>query len=261
VRLRLFLLSLAAVIVVAGARAQPAPGVGAIHGRVRLTAAAPANPPVRMGADPACSALWKETRPTQEYVVRAADGGLANAFAHLKGNFPATPVPSEPVVLDQHNCFYHPHVVGIRAGQRLEIRNSDPTTHNVHALSTAGNEFNMSRAAGAAPLTTTLAVPEAMMRLTCDIHSWMTIYVGVMSHPYFDVSRADGTFTMANVPPGRYALEVWHERYGPKTQTVDVTAGRTTTVEFTYDGTEKTAPAAIADRRVPGVPVRFAIAR
>lgn len=245
-RARISVLLGIAAFFTAAAFAQPLTATGTIHGRVRLLAPPPPNPPVRMGADPACSALWKDIRPTQEYVVRAADGGLANAFAHLKGNFADTPVPSTPVVLDQHNCFYRPHVIGIRAGQLLEIRNTDPTTHNVHALSMAGNEFNISRGAGAPPLTAVMTAPEAMMRLTCDIHNWMTIYVGVMSHPYFAVSGADGTFTIADVPPGHYELEVWHERYGPKTQTIDVVAGQTSALEFSYDGTEKAAPASIA---------------
>jgi hypothetical protein len=66
----------------------------------------------------------------------------------------------------------------------------------------------------------------------------MTGYVGVVSHPYFAVTDATGAFTIANVPAGKQTLQVWHEQYGALTQTVDVKAGGTTLVEFTYTGNE-----------------------
>jgi hypothetical protein len=194
-----------------------------------------------MGADPACSTLYRDTRPVQEFVVRDPDGGLANVFAYVTGSFPETPAPTTPVVLDQRGCIYRPHVLGIRAGQPLQITNNDPTLHNMHGISARGNDFNVSRPKGAPPAVVTLHHPETMMRIACDVHSWMNIYVGVMSHPYFAVSDATGRFEIAGVPAGRRQVEVWHERFGPIAVTVDVPAGRTVAVELSYQGTEKAA--------------------
>jgi plastocyanin len=195
-----------------------------------------------MGADPACSQLYAGTRPTHEFVVKSADGGLANAFVHVQGSFPGTPVPSTPVTIDQQGCVYRPRVIGVRAGQVLQARNSDKTLHNLHSRSVKGNDFNVSQLAGGAPYTVTMAREEMMLRITCDVHSWMNIYVAVMDHPYFTVSGSDGGFVISGVPPGRQRVQVWHERYGPLTATVDVPPGGAATVDFTYAGTEKAAP-------------------
>jgi hypothetical protein len=73
----------------------------------------------------------------------------------------------------------------------------------------------------------------------------MNIYVAVLDHPYFAVSGSDGRFEMAGVPAGRQSIEVWHERYGPLGATVDVPAGGEAAADFTYEGTEKAAPATV----------------
>ena len=78
-----------------------------------------------------------------------------------------------------------------------------------------------------------------MFRLACDIHRWMVAYVGVVSNPYFAVTRSAGTFEIPNVPPGAYTIQAWQEQYGPVTQTIKVMAGGVTTVNFTYTGKEK----------------------
>jgi len=80
---------------------------------------------------------------------------------------------------------------------------------------------------------------ELVLRLKCDVHRWMTAYIGVVSHPYFAVSGRDGTFEIGNVPVGTYTLRTWHERYGERSQPVRVQAGATTTVDVAYTGTEK----------------------
>ena len=78
-----------------------------------------------------------------------------------------------------------------------------------------------------------------MLRVTCDVHRWMTAFVGVVSHPYFATSGVGGTFTIANVPAGTHTIQAWHELFGVVTQTVQVTEGSTSTVEFTYDGNRR----------------------
>jgi hypothetical protein len=214
-------------------------GGGIIAGHVRLTGPAQANPLIRFGADPLCSKINRGQRRFQEYVVRAEDGGLANAFVDVQGTFPATPAPATPVTIDQRGCIYAPRVVGLQVGQTLQITNSDPTLHNLHSLSTKGNAFNASQPKPGMVFKFQAKATDDMMRLKCDVHSWMTAWIGVRPHPYFAVTSADGAFRIQGVPPGRYTLRAWHERYGIVTQAVTVRVGQTSTVDFSYTGKEK----------------------
>lgn len=222
--------------------AAAAQSAGTVTGHVRLTGAAPVNPAVRMGMDPACGRAWGDTRPTHDFVVRAADGGLANVFVEVRGPLPGAPAPATRVVLDQQGCMFRPRVLALQRGQVLEVRNGDPTLHNVHALSTKGNTFNVSQVVGRPPFTVAMAHEEKMLLVTCDVHRWMNVYVAVVDHPYFAVTGPAGTFEIRDVPAGRRVVQVWHERYGPLTATVDVPAGGTVAAEFAYAGTEKAAP-------------------
>jgi plastocyanin len=223
---------------------------GIITGHVRLTAPAPANTTIRMGADPLCSRANAGKRLTQDVVLRSADGGLANAFVDLQGSFPQTPVPSTPVAIDQRGCIFVPRVVGVRVGQTLRVTNGDPTAHNVHSLSTKGNDFNVSQPKTG--MVSTFQLKNAdVLRIKCDLHSWMVSYVGVSPHPYFAVSGGDGAFRFTDVPVGRHTIRVWHERYGRLTATVDVKAGATATANFSYTGKEQPSAAGMRDMVVP----------
>lgn len=245
------------VVVAGGPSTAPASaqgaGTGTIAGHVRLLGPAPANPLIRMGADPRCSRATRGQRLTQEVVLRGADGGLANAFVHLHGSFPAQPAPADAVTIDQRNCMFVPRVVGARVGQTLQITNGDATAHNLHSVS-KGNAFNTSQPKQGMVYKFQLKADEVMMRIRCDIHSWMTTYVGVTTHPYVAVSATDGAFTIARVPAGRQTIQVWHEQYGVLTRTVDVKAGATATVEFSYTGKEKPGTAALQELVVPDGP-------
>lgn len=212
--------------------------LGTIKGRVRLSGKPPGNVVIRMGLDPMCVAINAGRRVLQEAVVTSADGGLANVFARVQGTFPPAPVPPEPVTIDQRGCVYTPRVVGARVGQTLQVRNSDRLLHNVHSLSAGSNSFNIGQPVAGMVYQFGFKGEEIMLQLKCDVHRWMTAYIGVVSHPYFAVSGSDGTFEIANVPVGTYTVQTWHERYGDLTQPVRVRAGGTTTVNFAYTGQE-----------------------
>ncbi len=224
---------------------------GTIAGHVRLTGPATANPIIRMGADPRCSRALGGKRITQDTVLRAADGGLANVFVNLQGSFQGGAPPATPVTIDQRGCVYVPRVQGARVGQTLQVLNNDPTGHNVHSLSSKGNTFNVSQPVKGLSNSFPLKADEVMLRIKCDIHSWMVTYVGVVPHPYFGVTGADGAFTIARVPAGRHTIQIWHEQYGRMTKTVEVKAGATATVDFAYTGKEKPDTAGIRDLVVP----------
>jgi hypothetical protein len=225
---------------------------GTIVGHVRLMATAPPNAVIRMGGDPMCSKAVAGKRITQDIVVRSADGGLSNVFINLLGSFPSTPAPSQPVTIDQQGCLFVPRMSGARVGQTLQATNSDPTGHNVHSLSTHGNAFNVMQPKQGMMNRFPLKSEDIVMRIKCDLHSWMVAYVGVVRHPYYAVSGSDGSFTIARVPPGRHTIQTWHEQYGRLTRTVDVKAGQTATVDFVYTGKEKPSTAGVVNLVVPG---------
>ena len=156
-----------------------------------------------------------------------------NAFVKLDGAFPGTPVPAQPVLLDQKACFYRPRVLGARVGQVLRARNSDNLLHNVHSSSSHRNGFNFGQPVAGITSDFKLA-DEEMLKIGCDVHRWMTAWVGVVDHPYFAVSGADGSFVISNVPAGKRTITVWHEQFGKLTKAVDVKEGGTTAVDFAY---------------------------
>lgn len=211
-----------------------------IRGRVTLASPAPANPVIRMGADPVCAALARGTGklPVQQFVVTDGKGGLANVFLSLQGVFPATKPSTAPVTISQQTCVYEPRVVGAQVGQTLAIANLDATLHNLHSLSPQ-NPFNVSQPRSGMVFNIVLKAADAMMRLKCDVHSWMVGYVGVVSHPYFAVSASDGSYVIGNAPPGRYTMKTWHERFGEQTTTVTVVPSRDTVLDLAYDPAAK----------------------
>jgi plastocyanin len=224
----------ASALTLVGATATGQSTTGTITGHIVLTGKAPGNAIIRMGVDPKCSALNAGHRVIQESAMVTADGSVANVFIRLDGTFPKTAVPTDPIVIDQRACVYRPRVIGMRVGQPLQIKNVDELLHNVHSSSAAGNSFNVGQPKAGIVFTFTPRAEEVMLKLGCDVHRWMTAYVGIVSHPYFSVSGADGTFTIGKVPAGTYTIKTWHERFGEMTKKVTVKPGALATVDFAY---------------------------
>jgi plastocyanin len=242
-------LASAVALATAPATAQTA-GTGTITGHIKLKGPAPANPTIRMGADPKCGQMNPGKRPVQNIVSVAPDGGLANAFVHVTGAVPGGG-GTQQAVLDQKNCLYSPRVIGVRAGQAVSIRNDDNLMHNVHGLSTKGQEFNTSQPKAGMVYMATLKKEEVMVHVKCDIHSWMNAYIGVVPNSFYAVSDGSGVFTIPNVPAGKRTVSVWHERYGELMGTVDVKAGQKATLELSYPGTAKAAASHVRELVVP----------
>ena len=137
-------------------------------------------------------------------------------------------------MLNQQGCTYAPHVSGIMTGQTLIIRNSDPTLHNVHALPKNNEEFNQGQPFQDMELEKEFGTAEVMVRFKCDVHPWMSAYMGVVDHPFFATSGADGSFAIEGLPAGDYVLEAWHETLGAQTQSVTVAADGAVDVSFDF---------------------------
>jgi len=216
---------------------------GNVTGMAMLEGTAPANEPIKMNADPVCMRESKGTQLQETYVV-ASGGALGNVFVYVKdglGNY-VFDTPTEPLVLDQKGCRYTPHVFGIRVNQPLQIVNSDPTLHNIHALPKANKEFNNGQPIQGMKMTHTFTAPEVMLPFKCDVHGWMNAFVGVLDHPYFAVTGPDGKFELRSLPPGTYTVEAWHERLGTATEKVTLGEKETKDVMFHFK-----APATATD--------------
>jgi plastocyanin len=205
-------------------------GKGVIRGVVSLKGEPPemreiANQPCHAGATP----LREETVVTDDH------GHLANVVVFLR-EAPKAAVTSEtvPVVLDQQNCRYVPHVLALRTGQKLLVKTSDPAVHNVHVMAEANPPRNVSMQAGAAPVEIAFAKPVAFS-VRCDIHPWMHAIVNVFDHGDFAVTGPDGSFELKGVPAGQYTLVFRHELFGEIEQTVDLADRQTLTKDATYE--------------------------
>lgn len=207
-----------------------------ITGTIRFQGTPPRMATIDMSEEPACRDKYAEP-PRAQTVVVGANGALKNVFVYVKAGLDTTlrfPVPADSAWIDQAGCRYEPHVFGAQVGQTIAIKNSDPVLHNINAKPTANRGFNISQPQAGMVSTRTFLVPETMVPIGCDVHGWMSAYVGVLSHPYFGTSADDGTFTIRRLPPGTYTLEAWHERFGTQTMQVTVGANETKTVEFTF---------------------------
>ena len=219
------------VLVLAGAGAAHG---GTVTGKAIYADKVPNLPPIDMSADPTCKKM--HDKPVYPSVLMLGDSGaLANVFVSIKnppaGNHPA---PKEPVVIEQLGCEYHPHVVGLIAGQALLFKNDDGILHNVHGLPKVNREFNLGMPATLKEKETVLNKPEPVFPVKCDVHPWMRAYAAVMTHPYFAVSGADGKFTIKGLLAGTYEVEAWHEKLGTQTASVTVGASDTKTVDFSF---------------------------
>ena len=166
--------------------------------------------------------------------VEPALGGLTPAQA---AGLPADAkyaAPTTPVTIDQKGCMYHPPVFGIMVGQPLEIVNSDPLLHNIKAMGKANRPFNISQPAAGMKTQRTFTASEVMLPFECNVHGWMHAYAGVLPHPFFSTTGADGSFTIKDLPSGTYTIEAWQQQYGTRTATVTVQGNETKAVDFTY---------------------------
>jgi plastocyanin len=218
-----------------GQKVDPATA-GNITGTVTLDGKAPMNVDIKMNADPNCVKANPTPQFQETYTIGSDGKAVANVFVYVKdglGNY-VFDTPTTPVTIDQKSCRYHPHVFGIRVGQPLEILNSDPTLHNIHALPKDNTEFNTGQPIQGMKTTHTFTKREVMVPFKCDVHGWMNAYVGVLDHPFFTVTKDDGKFDLSGLPPGTYTIEAWHEKLGTSTQSVTLGPKDSKDITFTF---------------------------
>ena len=209
---------------------------GTVTAIVTFEGTPPAPAMMRLDGDPKCVTENGARDRADESLVVGQNQALQNVFVYVKDGLGAYgfPIPNEPVVLDQDKCRYVPRVLGVRAGQPLSIKNSDPLLHNVRANGTINQGFNLSTPLEGVSFQRTFATKEVMVPFKCDVHGWMTAFVGVLDHPYFGTTAGDGKVVLGNLPPGTYTIEAWHETLGTRTQQVTIASKESKDVAFTF---------------------------
>jgi Carboxypeptidase regulatory-like domain len=205
---------------------------GTIEGVVKLSGPAPAIPEIK-------------TTKNQDYCgkeivnplyVVAKDGGIKNVEVFLKGIEKGKANPTSEVVLDNSHCMFDPRVQGASVGQKIKIASLDPILHNTHpqVAATSATLYNIALPyKGFSVVKPLPSVPE-LIRVKCDVHEWMRAWIWEFEHPYYATTDAEGHFKLTDVPPGSYTIVAWHEVMGQQDQPVTVSAGKPTTVDFSF---------------------------
>jgi plastocyanin len=211
-------------------RPKPTFGTGMIKGVVRFVGTPPQMATIKN--DPCCQGSPKELK--EETVVVNENKMLANVLVWLEGVPSSDGSDRAPALLDQKDCRYVPHVVGVQTGQTLRVRSSDATIHNVHYNATENTSSNFAMQSAGAERLVTFRNKE-VIRVKCDVHPWMTAYIGVFDHPFFAATcEGDGSWKIEKVPAGKYTLVAWHEQFGEQRQSVEVTENQTIETELSY---------------------------
>jgi len=198
-----------------------APGLGlgaAIKGKVVFVGAVPPPKKVDITIDQYVCGTAKDAGD----LVLSPQKELRNAVVWLE-NSPANaaaPAQAEKVEMDQNGCEFIPRIVIVPAGGTVDFLNSDRLLHNIRATPKLNASFNRTQ-----PKSRTIPItfdkPE-IVRINCELHSWMAGWVVVAAHPFYAITGADGQFSFDNLPPGQYKLQVWHERLGTVPASVTV---------------------------------------
>lgn len=207
---------------------------GSITVHVGFNGDVPTPVEINMRSAGRCAELHPE--PVFDRPVQVSDGRLANVLVYIKAGLEgrAFPFPTEPVVIDQRGCLYHPRVAAVMIGQPLEFRNSDPEPHNVRGRPEVVRAWNFMMSRPQSTRTLYFDKTEIGIRVGCDVHPWMSAWLAVLPHPYFAVTGERGDVRLENVPPGDYTVATWHETLGARERAITLPARGAVEVDFAY---------------------------
>ena len=139
--------------------------------------------------------------------------------------------PQEHAVMDQKNMAFIPHILPLLKGTTVDFLNSDMVQHNVYSPDAVADNVNLGTwLKGEVRPFTFNKLGVASMR--CNVHVDMLAYVLVLQNPYFAKVNNDGSFSITNIPEGKYTVKLWNERYKAGDRQVEVKANATSTIEF-----------------------------
>jgi len=215
-----FIVLIGAVVCLAAGGSVPAQTqTGRLQGRVTITVPVSKAPP---------SAAYGARRVEKGPAETGSE--LTNVIVFLQDAPKAANLPPTRARIVQENETFIPRVVAVTRGSTVDFPNADPFFHDVFSLSRSGT-FDL----GSYPKGQTKSQQfrrAGLIKVYCHIHSHMSASIMVFDHPYFGIPRADGSFTIDEVPAGTYKVSAWHERIGENTQTVRIEPGRPAEIQF-----------------------------
>lgn len=180
-------------------------------------------------------------------LIADAHGNLENAVVILKSKNggplenskpgPSSQTDSVKLTLDQKNCRFDPHVAVVTAGGAVEISNTDPMAHDVRAFYGSKMIFQFEMDSGD-PAVSKAFIDPGVYVIRCGLHKWMHAYVIAVTHQYFAVTSADGSFLITGVPEGDYQARVWHEKLGEAVIPVTFAGGKAS-LDYTFSALDK----------------------
>ena len=210
--------------------AVPVPDGGTLSGTVKFDGPPP--PPAKIEVSKDNEVCGKEKMAPD--LVIGAGGGIANAVVMVKAAKGTAPIPpAQNPVLDQKTCEYKPHILVFPAGSTVDVMNSDGILHNIHTFGTTNTPMNQAQPKFKPKIQIKVEKAEwPPIPVKCDVHGWMSAYFVATEHPYVAVTDTSGNFTITDLPPGDYEVEVWQEKLGKTTQKVSIKAKETTKVDW-----------------------------
>jgi plastocyanin len=205
---------------------------GTISGTVTYAGAPPT--PAKLQVTKDVAVCGKEGHVDESLMV-SAKKGIKDVVVSIKNvsKGKALDALGTDFVLDQKVCAYRPHVLIVPVKKTLRILNNDGILHNIHTYSKTNPAKNLAQPKFKKELTMTFDHAE-VIPVKCDVHGWMSAYIVVVNQPYYAVTDAEGKYTIADIPAGKYTVEFWQEKLGTKTAEATVAASGTATVDFTY---------------------------
>jgi hypothetical protein len=194
-----------------------------LNGRVTFEGTLKKYRPIDMSAEPNCAKIYT-TPPMPEVSVTGPQNSLQNVIVYISAGVPDDNVTGPVVHLNQRGCRYAPHVVTAQTNQEVWVQNDDMVTHSVHPMAQINAEWNRSQPPGTPPVVIRYGQAE-FIKVKCEFHPWMRGILAVFKNSHHTVTDSNGSFTLPDLPPGKYTVSAWHELYGAQSKEVVVTAG------------------------------------
>ena len=220
-----------ALLAAAGA-AYAGPSGGTVSGKVTYEGAPARMKPIDMSSERSCAKMYA-TPQLAETVVTGAGNSLENVVVYISAGAPDDAAPSTAATFTQKGCRYVPHLLVLQVNQELKITNEDQTVHNVHPQPKRNREWNKSQPPGAPPIRESFEQAE-FIPVKCNVHPWMHGTFAVMPNSHYAVTGDGGSFSLPNLPPGKYTITAWHESYGAQSQDVTIIGSETHTINFVF---------------------------
>lgn len=208
------------------------PAGGSVTGKVTYEGTPAKMKPIDMSKEPSCAKMY--TTPVMgETVVTGSGNSLENVVVYVSAGANDDAAPSTAAVFTQKGCRYIPHVLAFQVNQELKIVNEDQTSHNIHPLPKLNREWNKSQPPGTPPISEKYDKAE-FIPVKCNVHPWMHGNFAVMKNSHYAITADGGSFTLSNLPPGKYTITAWHESYGDMSQDVTISGSESKTVNFVF---------------------------